>query len=258
MANLIPHLRGELHTKAKTLKRLHGDLKQESQRVTSAASSVRLQDLLVSLNRVIIKIDSYMNACLDLATFGGDNDLSSNIKESLEKGSSTELEEFLEVLQSHTKTIIERLDDILKGVKDTETLLAQSITTGDANTGQSVQVGHFAKVGVGIATVGAICGSVLVPSTALIAGSVVIGVLAFSPDVFLNWHRVQDAHENKLMEYLEEELKCLQQEADRCMTVGKNLQEKLGSYVLSRDFDSGASLSVSTFAKACNELKEQD
>ena len=259
VANLIPYLRGELHAKAKTLKRLHGDVQQESQRVTPA-SSVRLHDLLVSLNNVIIKIDSYMNACLDLATFGGDSELSGSIKESLEKGSSVELVEFLEVLQSHTKTIIKCLDDILKGVIDTETLMSQSITTGDANTGQPVRVGFIAKVGVGIAITGAIYGYVE-PSTWLVAASFILGVLAVVAAVYQNWHCYMDAGQHQenilhmLMENLKAELKCLRQEVDKCKRVGESLQEKLGNCILSGDFDSDASVSVLNFAKTCNELQ---
>ena len=274
IANLIPHLRGELHTNAKTLKRLHRDVQQESQRVTPA-SSVKLQDLLVSLNQVMIKIDSYTEACLDLATFGGDGDLSSSIKEGLEKGSSMELVEFLEVLQSYVQTVIERLDDILRGVSETQTLMSQTVAAGDAiNGGQPTPVGCISTVGVGIAVVGAFCGCVVpeaflvVPSTWLIAGSFMIGVLAVGADVFQSWHCDIDSGSGPkntlhvLMESLKEELKCLRQEIDRCKRVGKDLQEKLANCIQSDgDFDSGASISVFNVAEACNELRlilEQD
>lgn len=271
VADVIPKLSGKLYENAQSLQRLHKDVEQESQRVTPS-SAVKLQDLRVSLNNVVVKIKSCTNACLDLATFGSDDDLCSSIEKNLEKRKSEELVDFLEILQSYAKTIGECLDDVLREVAETETFILQNTTAGDPSNVSIAGNQHSTKykaVGYVIATFGSICGCVM-QSFFVTLGSFLIGT------VVVDWYGGvlrgtekggrrgggggdhgggADPFETRLTDSLKKQLLHLKQEVTRRREVVETLEEKLENCISHGDFDSGASDGATNIVNTCNKLK---
>lgn len=268
VADVIPQLSSELYGNAQTLQRLHKDVEQESRRA-APSSAIKLQDLLVRLNKVVVKIKSCTSACLDLATFGSNGDLCSSIKENLEKRKSEELVDFLEMLQSYTRTVTEGLDDVLREAGEIETFTLQSTTAEDHLTVSTTENWHLTKykaVGYAIATLGSVCGGVM-QSFFVIVGSFLIGT------VMVDWYggilrgiekggRRRDegdhggsAFKTGLIESLRKQLQYLKQEVSRRREVVETLEEKLVNCISQGDFDSGASDGVTNIVNMCNKLK---
>ena len=273
VADVIPQLSSELYGNAQTLQRLHKDVEQESRRA-APSSAIKLQDLLVRLNKVVVKIKSCTSACLDLATFGSNGDLCSSIKENLEKRKSEELVDFLEMLQSYTKTVTEGLDDVLREVGEIETFTLQSTTAEDHLTVSTTENRHLTKykaVGFAIATLGSVCGGVM-QSFFVIVGSFLIGA------VMVDWYGgvlrgiekggrrrrdegdhggSADPFKTGLIESLRKQLQYLKQEVSRRREVVETLEEKLVNCISQGDFDSGASDGVTNIVNMCNKLKAE-
>ena len=268
VADVIPQLSSELHANSQTLQRLHKDVEQESRRA-APSSAIKLQDLLVSLNKVVVKIKSCTSACLDLATFGSDGDLCSSIKENLEKGKSEELVDFLEMLQSYAKTVSECLDDVLREVDEIEALILQNTTSENHLTVSTTEKRHLTRykaVGYAIATVGSVCGGVM-QSFFVIVGSFLIGA------VMVDWcggsvlrgiemggsrrgGEGDHGSETGLIESLKKQLQYLKQDISRHSEVVETLKEKLLNCISRHgDFDSGASDGVTNIVNMCNKLK---
>ena len=272
VADVIPQLSSELHANSQTLQRLHKDVEQESRRA-APSSAIKLQDLLVSLNKVVVKIKSFTSACLDLATFGSDGDLCSSIKENLEKGKSEELVDFLEMLQSYAKTVSECLDDMLREVDEIEALILQNTTSEDHLTVSTTENRHLTKykaVGYAIATVGSVCGGVM-QSFFVIVGSFLIGAVMVDwcgggvlRGIEMGGRRGGDEGEHGgpadpfktgLIESLRKQLQYLKQEVNGHKEVVETLEEKLVNCISHGDFDSGASDGVTNIVNMCNKLK---
>lgn len=261
VADVIPKLSGKLYENAQSLQRLHKDVEQESERVTPS-SAIKLQDLGISLNNVVVKIKSCTNACLDLATFGSDDDLCSSIKENLEKRKSEELVDFLEILQQYAKTISECLDDVLREVAETETFMVQNAIGGDpsnvVSTAGNQHSTKYKAVGYMIATFGSVCGCVM-QSFFVTLSSFLIGT------VVVDWYGGvmrgtekggrRGGGETGLIDSLKKQLQYLKQEVNRRREVVETLEEKLENCISHGDFDSGASDGATNIVNTCSKLK---
>ena len=261
VADVIPKLSGKLYENAQSLQRLHKDVEQESERVTPS-SAIKLQDLRVSLNNVVVKIKSCTEACLDLATFGSDDSLCSSIEENLEKRKSEELVDFLEILQQYAKTISECLDDVLREVAETETFMVQNAIGGDPSNVMSIAGNQhstkYKAVGYMIATFGSICGCVM-QSFFVTLSSFLIGT------VVVDWYGGvmrgtekggrRGGGETGLIDSLKKQLQYLKQEVNRRREVVETLEEKLENCISHGDFDSGASDGATNIVNTCSKLK---
>ena len=261
VADVIPKLSGKLYENAQSLQRLHKDVEQESERVTPS-SAIKLQDLGISLNNVVVKIKSCTNACLDLATFGSDDNLCSSIKENLEKRKSEELVDFLEILQQYAKTISECLDDVLREVAETETFMVQNAIGGDpsnvVSTAGNQHSTKYKAVGYMIATFGSVCGCVM-QSFFVTLSSFLIGT------VVVDWYGGvmrgtekggrRGGGETGLIDSLKKQLQYLKQEVNRRREVVETLEEKLENCISHGDFDSGASDGATNIVNTCSKLK---
>ena len=261
VADVVPKLSGKLYENAQSLQRLHKDVEQESERVTPS-SAIKLQDLGISLNNVVVKIKSCTNACLDLATFGSDDDLCSSIKENLEKRKSEELVDFLEILQQYAKTISECLDDVLREVAETETFMVQNAIGGDpsnvVSTAGNQHSTKYKAVGYMIATFGSVCGCVM-QSFFVTLSSFLIGT------VVVDWYGGvmrgtekggrRGGGETGLIDSLKKQLQYLKQEVNRRREVVETLEEKLENCISHGDFDSGASDGATNIVNTCSKLK---
>ena len=272
VADVIPKLSGKLYENSQSLQRLQKDVEQESQCVTPS-SAIKLQDLRVSLNNVIVKIKSCTEACLDLATFGSDDNLCSSIEENLEKRKSEELVDFLEILQRYAKTISECLDDVLREVAETETFMVQNAIGGDpsnvVSTAGNQHSTKYKAVGYMIATFGSVCGCVMqsffVTLSSFLIGTVMVdwygGVMRGTEKGGRRGGGEGDhggganSFETGLMDSLKKQLQHLKQEVNRRREVVETLEKKLENCISHGDFDSGASDGATNIVNTCSKLK---